>query len=76
MADASARKKLRSAVRGAWDTEPELKSIQDQLTKKGFEIASPHFIKCITEGTKSLKECYKEVGDQLSSAYRSIWGAK
>ena len=73
-----ARKKLRAAVRGAWDTEPELIAIQDELKKVGFAKISGGYKECIMTSTKSLKECYKDVARaaDLSKAYRDVWGAK
>jgi len=71
-----ARKALRNAVRGIWDTDAKLIAIQDELTKKGYEIAHDAFRKCLEEGTEPIKDCYAEKGKELSEAYRSIWGAK
>ena len=71
-----ARKKLRNAVRGAWDSDPSLIAIQDSLTKKGYEIAHDAFRECLESGTEPVAKCYAKVGKALSDAYRGIWGAK
>ena len=73
-----ARKALRAAVRGAWDTKPALISIQDELTKKGYALLHDGYKKCITEGDEPVKKCYRDVATEkkLSEEYRSIWGAK
>ena len=71
-----ARKMLRDSVRGAWDTKEPLIRIQDELTKRGYEIAHEHFRECLETGTEPIQKCYAEKGSELSEAYRSIWGAK
>ena len=73
----SARKALRKAVRGAWDTDPALIAIQEDLKKKGYELISEEYKKCIREGTDPVQKCYKGVADNvhLAEAYRKIWGS-
>ncbi|RLI45199.1 hypothetical protein DRO69_05770 [Candidatus Bathyarchaeota archaeon] len=73
-----ARKALRAAVRGAWDTDPNLIAIQDELTKKGYNLLHDGYKECVTKGTKPIKQCYRDVASakKLSEEYRSIWGAK
>jgi len=71
-----ARRMLRDSVRGAWDTKEPLIRIQDELTRKGYEIAHDAFRECLKTGTEPVQKCYAAKGDELSEAYRSIWGAK
>ena len=73
-----ARKALRAAVRGAWDKNPALIAIQDELTKVGFNKISAAYKECLMTSTKSLKDCYKDAAKaaDLSKAYRDVWGAK
>lgn len=73
-----ARKSLRNAVRGAWDTDPNLIAIQESLTKKGYELLHAGYKNCLKTGTKPVRECYEDVAKEkkLSVEYRGIWGAK
>jgi len=73
-----ARKALRKAVRTAWDRDPALIQIQQELKKTGYELLHKKYRDCL-ESNKPIAECYREVANapdvKLADQYRKIWGA-
>ena len=72
-----ARKALRNAVRGAWDRDPALIAIQDELKKKGYNLLHDAYRECLEKGDEPITECYRKKAKEkgLAAAYRQIWGS-
>ena len=76
-----ARKALSKAVRGAWNTNPDLINLQLELSKKGYELLRKGYRDCLLgrheKSSASLKDCYQAVAESagLSNAYRQLWGS-
>ena len=71
-----ARKQLREAVRKFWDSDTGF-AMQEALRETALKTIEEGYEACIREGTKPIKECYREVAKKvnLSEEYRKVWGS-
>jgi len=76
MADKTAfRKRMRSAIRGVWNTD-EGYEIQLELERKAREIISKPYKECAYQTEKPFAQCLREKAEaaNLSAEYIKIWG--